>query len=259
VKKQAGRRPESTGIDFSSVRVLTFDCYGTLIDWEAGIESALARILAAKATPAPTEQLLEAYAAAEAELEAGDYLPYRDVLRRSARAVCARFGVQPTDQELETFAGSVADWPAFPDSRDALARLRGRFRLGVITNGDDDLFDASNERLGRPFDWVVTAEQARSYKPNLRGFELVLDQIGEPRDRVVHVAQSLYHDHVPAAKLGIRSVWIDRRQGRGGFGATPPASAKPTLTVPDLATLAELATGSRPRPMLTSDGAVTPA
>ena len=228
-------------IDFSSVRALTFDCYGTLIDWEAGISLALGGILAAHGSRPSTDDLLAAYASSETELEAGDYLPYREVLRGAGREVCVRFGVDPTDPELEAFAASVADWPAFGDSREALDRLRGRYRLGVITNCDDDLFAASSARLGDPFEVVVTAQQARGYKPGLRGFELAMERIGEPHDRVVHVAQSLYHDHVPAARLGLRSVWIDRRRGRKGFGATPAATARPTLTLPDMASLAELA------------------
>lgn len=162
------------------------------------------------------------------------------------------FGLQEprhgsTSQEAE-FGGSVADWPAFPDSVDALARLKGRFLLGVITNCDDDLFAFSNQRLGEPFRWVVTAQQAASYKPNPRNFELGFERIGHPRERIVHVAQSLYHDHVPAKALGLKTVWINRRHGRQGAGATPPSEARPDLTFPDMAAFTELAlagTGAR--------------
>jgi 2-haloacid dehalogenase len=112
----------------------------------------------------------------------------------------------------------------------------------VITNCDDDLFAASNRRLGVAFDWIVTAEQAGSYKPDPHNFELAFERIGLPRERILHVAQSLYHDHVPARRLGLATAWIDRRHDRPGFGATPPAEAAPDLTVPDMATFAELAT-----------------
>jgi len=132
----------------------------------------------------------------------------------------------------------VADWPAFPDSAAALARLHDRFRLGVITNCDDDLFAASEAKLGLRFDEVVTAQQAKRYKPNPRGFELMFERIGLPPARILHVAQSLYHDHVPAKRLGLTTVWVDRRGARPGFGATPPAEATPDLTVPDMASLA---------------------
>ena len=120
--------------------------------------------------------------------------------------------------------------------------LKSRFRLGVITNCDDDLFAASNERLGVEFDWVITAEQARGYKPRIENFEFAFERIDVPRERILHVAQSLFHDHVPAKALGMTTVWIDRRAGRGG-GATPPADATPDLTVPDLRTLAQLTAG----------------
>ena len=126
---------------------------------------------------------------------------------------------------MARFSESVRDWPAFPDSAEALTRLHGRFRLGVITNCDTDLFAASAERLGVAFDWVVTAEEARAYKPSLRPFELAFETIDVPRERILHVAQSLYHDHVPAKELGLTSVWIDRRRDRPGFGATPAAEA----------------------------------
>jgi 2-haloacid dehalogenase len=135
----------------------------------------------------------------------------------------------------------VAGWPPFPDSAAALARLATRFRLGVITNCDDDLFAASQARLGITFDWVVTAQQVGAYKPSERNFELAFERLGLPRERILHCAQSLFHDHVPAKRLGLSTVWVDRRQGRAGSGATPPAAATPDLTVPDMATLADVA------------------
>ena len=138
----------------------------------------------------------------------------------------------------------MSDWPAFDDSADALAALKARFRLGVITNCDDDLFADSNRRLGVEFDWVITAQQAQSYKPGLRGFELAFERIDVPRERILHVAQSLFHDHVPAKRIGMTSVWINRREGRAGLGATPQAEARPDLTVADMRTFAALATGS---------------
>ena len=122
----------------------------------------------------------------------------------------------------------------------------GRFRLAVVTNCDDDLFAASSRRLGDPFEVVVTAEQARSYKPAPRHLELLLERLRLPPERVVIVAQSLYHDHVPAKASGIRTVWVDRRRGAAGSGATPPASVEPDLVVPDIATLADVAVGAPP-------------
>jgi 2-haloacid dehalogenase len=231
-----------TSLDFDAFDVLTFDCYGTLIDWEAGILAAARPILGAHAAdPGGDDGILEAFGRHEAEIEAGPYRPYRTVLGEVITAMVGAGGEAATPEEVAAFGGSVADWPAFPDSASALARLQTRFTLGVITNCDDDLFAASERRLGLSFDHVVTAQQARRYKPNPRGFELMFERVGVPPSRILHVAQSLFHDHVVAKRLGLRTVWVDRRGGRAGGGATPPADASPDLTVPDMATLAELA------------------
>jgi 2-haloacid dehalogenase len=223
-------------MDYSGFEVLTFDCYGTLIDWERGILAALPAGLDA-------ERALEAYAEFESELEEGPYLRYREVLERCYNGLAVRFGFAADAAQQAAFADSVGDWPAFPDSHDALARLKERFKLGVITNCDDDLFARSNARLGVEFDYVITAEQAGAYKPSPRGFELAFERIDAPRERILHVAQSLFHDHVTAKSLGLSTVWIDRRGGRGG-GATPPAEATPDATFPDMASFAEAALSS---------------
>ena len=229
-------------LDFDRFDVLTFDCYGTLIDWEAGILAALRPPLKAHGITASDQDALEAFARHEAELEAGPYRPYRDVLGGVLGAMVGHFGAEATAAERGAFGASVADWPAFPDSQAALARLHDRFKLGVITNCDDDLFAASQRRLGIEFDWVVTAQQAKRYKPNPRGFELMFERVGLPPARILHVAQSLFHDHVPAKRLGLSTVWVDRRGARPGFGATPPAEATPDLVVPDMASLAAAVT-----------------
>ena len=232
-----------TTIDFGRFDVLTFDCYGTLIDWEAGILAGLRGILGPLSTDAADDDLLERYARAEASVEAGGYLRYREVLARSAGLVGQELGVQPDPAALAAFGGSVGAWPAFPDSAEALARLHERFRLAVITNCDDDLFAASNARLGVTFDHVITAQQVGAYKPSTRNFEAAFERIGVPRERILHVAQSLFHDHVPAKGLGMTTVWIDRRHDRPGSGATPPAEARPDLVVPSMAAFAEIALG----------------
>jgi len=233
--------PGSADLDFGRFDALTFDCYGTLIDWERGILNALQPILAPRAVDLGEDALLERYARHEAALERGEYLSYRDVLAGSLRALCDELGVAPSAAEVGDFAAAVGCWPAFADSASALRDLRSRFKLGVITNCDDDLFAQSNGRLGVTFDWIVTAQQARSYKPSLTTFELSFATIGLPCDRILHVAQSLYHDHVPAQQLGLTTVWIDRRHDRDGFGATPPAVAAPDLTLPNMRGFARLA------------------
>ena len=236
--------------DVERFEVLTFDCYGTLIDWEAGILAGLRRVLDRRVVVPGADDLLERYARHEAAIEAGPYLRYREVLARALRGVCGELGIEPTAAEAAAFGGSVGDWPAFPDSKSALAALARRFRLAVITNCDDDLFAESNRRLGVTFDWVITAQQVGSYKPSHRNFEVAFERIegaGVPRERILHVAQSLFHDHVPAKELGLATAWIDRRHDRPGSGATPPATATPDLVVPDMASLAVLAEAVPPR------------
>jgi 2-haloacid dehalogenase len=228
-------------LDFDRFDVLTFDCYGTLIDWETGLLGALRPILEVHGSTPDDEELLELYGRLEADVEAGPYRPYREVLTEVLRRIGAQLDFAPSDVELDAFGGSVGAWPAFEDSAAALARLGERFRLAAITNCDDDLFAGSAQRLGNPFDWVITAQQARAYKPDHAPFELAFDTIVAPRERILHVAQSLFHDHVPAHELGLASVWVDRRRGSSGSGAAPAATATPDLTIPDLRTLAELA------------------
>jgi len=228
--------------DFSRFEILTFDCYGTLIDWETGILTALRAVLDAHNVQADDENLLTSYARHEAAAEAGPYLPYRQVLATGLRGVSAELDVEPSAAEVGRFSESVGDWPAFADSSAALARLAQRFKLGVITNCDTDLFARSNERLGVTFDWVITAEQLGSYKPNRRNFELARDIIGGPPERHLHVAQSLYHDHVPAHALGLSTAWINRRHDRPGSGATPPTVASPDFVFDSMADFAEALT-----------------
>jgi 2-haloacid dehalogenase len=156
------------------------------------------------------------------------------------RGIGTDLNFEPTEQEQAAFGVSVNDWPAFADSPAALDQLKQRFKLGVITNCDDDLFAASNEKLQTEFDWVITAQQAEGYKPRIENFEYAFARIDVPRERVLHVAQSLFHDHVPAKALGMTTVWIDRREGREG-GATPPAAAVPDMTFPDLQRFADRA------------------
>ncbi len=220
--------------------VLTFDCYGTLIDWEAGLRTAFADVFSAHRIAVDDERLLPLFAQHEAALEHGPFLEYKAVLRAVLGSIGNVYGFHPTPGELDRFAHSVGDWPPFPDSGPALRALQSRYKLVVISNVDDDLFARSATRLGVTFDDVITAQQLRSYKPSLENFRAALARIGVPRERVLHVAQSLYHDIVPAKTLGWSTVWVNRRGGKTG-GATPDASARPDLEVPDLATLATLA------------------
>jgi 2-haloacid dehalogenase len=226
---------------FDGRTVLTFDVYGTLIDWETGIDDALQPVLKAHGVDFTQDQGLEIYAKYEAELEAGPYLTYREVLAESLRRIGQELGFTPSDAEVETFSQSVGDWPAFPDSPAALQSLKKQFKLAVITNCDDELFAMSAKRLGVEFDYIITAQQARSYKPSLNNFHLAFGRIEEPREQILHVAQSMFHDHVPAKSLGLTSVWINRRHDKPGFGATPAASAAADAEFPDMQSFAAAA------------------
>ena len=194
-----GRAPRYEDFD-----VLTFDCYGTLIDWESGIAAATRFQLGDAAAAHSDEALIAAFAAVEHEAEV-PYKSYREVLALALRGMGERLGFPVSDAQAAGFGTSVGQWPAFPDSAEALQRLQERFKLAVITNCDDDLFAQSERRLGVSFDYVITAQQAGSYKPDPRNFQLAFERI-EGRGRpILHVAQSLYHDHVPAKALGMIS------------------------------------------------------
>lgn len=232
-------------LDLTTYATLTFDCYGTLIDWETGILNALRPILAAHGVARSDDENLELFGELEAEIEAGPYLRYRDVLSQVAAGFGARLGFTPSAEERARFGGSVEDWPAFPDSSDALQSLSDDYALVIVSNVDDDLFAHSARRLGVTFSDVITAQQVGSYKPNPRNFQVMLERVGVPPERVLHVAQSLFHDIAPANAAGLTTVWVNRRVNRPGFGATPPANATPALEVPDMATLAHLARTAR--------------
>jgi len=216
------------------IEALTFDCYGTLVDWESGILGTLHQLFAAHDLSVPDGKLLEAYGEAESTVQAEGYSLYRDVLHDVSKRLGARFGFDPSPQEQGSLAAGLPDWPVFSDTVDALRVLGGRYRLAIVSNIDDDLFAGTHRRIGVEFDEVVTAEQVRSYKPDPAHFKEVLSRLDLPLSRVVHVAQSLFHDIAPARALGFRTIWVNRRTGHEGGGATPESSAIPTSTVADL-------------------------
>jgi len=222
---------------FDDVEFVSFDCYGTLIDWEAGIVGALSPVLTRFGVELGHEEILELYAEIEPAQQSGEYRLYREVLESVIDVLGERFGFQPSQAERASLAESVGDWRPFPDTVEALRALGQRFKLVIISNIDDGLFALSAEHLGVRFTHVVTAEQARSYKPSLANFKLAFERLGCGPEGVLHVAQSLFHDIAPANELGLRSVWVNRRAGRDGSGATVPSGAKPGLEVRDLAML----------------------
>ena len=233
--------------EFDRFRALSFDCYGTLIDWETGIKTALEPW--ANRHRIEPEALLAEFGRIESSQERRYPTNlYPEILRRVLGEIGARRGIEVTRAEASGFAASVGDWPPFADSPAALKTLKERFKLMILSNVDLDSFSRSNERLGVDFDLILTAEEIGSYKPAARNFEALIraaGRVGVGPDRLLHVAQSLYHDHIPARDSGLATVWIDRRLGEPGFGATPPPGVEitPDWVFPSMAAFAEATAG----------------
>ena len=224
-------------LDPDRYELLTFDCYGTLVDWESGIVDA---VRSATGSSASRADVLEAFSRSEHVVQGERYRNYRSVLALTLRRMGAALGFAPTPGQCADFGASVGDWPVFPDTREALGLLASRFRLGIVSNVDDDLFARTRPHLGVGFDLVVTASQVGSYKPAPGHFVEIDRRSHAPRERTLHIAQSLYHDIAPAAALGYATLHVNRPTRGRGTGATPAASARPTATVPDMAGAAAL-------------------
>jgi 2-haloacid dehalogenase len=229
-------------MDFSHITTISFDCYGTLIEWEAGILPVLRGVLGRHGHTLSDAAILELYGEFEAEAESGAYQSYREVLQSVVRAFAGHTGFDPTPADVSSLYESVPRWPAFSDTVAALQRLTTRYRLAIISNIDNDLFEQTRKHLDVEFAAVITAEQARSYKPSLHNFELALNKLEVRPEQLLHVGQSIYHDVIPARSLGLSTVWVNRKSARPGVGAVRQAEGRPDLEVPDLATLAALAT-----------------
>ena len=227
-------------LSFEQFQVLTFDCYGTLIDWENGILSALRPVLKAHDINMSDNQILELYGKIEPAIQARSFMPYREILRDVMRGFGSTLGFVPSEEEVHCLENSLANWQPFPDTVESLRQLKKFYKLAILSNIDNDLFEGSAKRLEVPFDYVMTAQQIGSYKPATQNFEYALQAMQIPQSNVLHVAQSLFHDVVPAKQLGLKTVWVNRRIDQEGFGATAPAQATPDLEVPDLATLADI-------------------
>lgn len=226
-------------IDYSRFSTLTFDCYGTLIDWETGILNAIRPVLLRHGVSLSDDETLELFGDLEAVAERPPYRTYRKVLATVVDGFGERLGFEATDDDRSALSESVGDWPAFPDTGEALQRLARHYRLVIISNVDDELFARSNERLPVTFHDIVTAQQVGGYKPDLANFHFALRKIDTPVEKVLHVAQSLFHDIRPANSIGLTTVWINRRHDRPGHGATPPADATPAAEFPDLKSFAD--------------------
>jgi 2-haloalkanoic acid dehalogenase type II len=210
-------------------RVLSFDCYGTLIDWEAGILASLAPWLRQTGIAPGDDQVLEAFGRHESAVEAASpHLSYPQILAATLQRMAEEWGVACRDEDAARFGGSVGDWPPFPDTVEALRYLERYYRLVILSNVDQASFRRTAARLGIGFEAVFMAEDIGSYKPDRRNFAYLIDQMGRrgfAKGEILHTAQSVFHDLVPASEMGLATCWIDRRQGRAGTGATPRAAA----------------------------------
>jgi 2-haloacid dehalogenase len=217
-------------LDLTSYKALSFDCYGTLIDWEAGLASVLTSWAREHDLDLTAEDLLLAYAAHEEAAErATPAAPYPEILAAAFRRTGDGLGQPVSDEWARRLGNSVPDWPAFPDSAGALARLAGHYQLIILSNVHRAGFAGSNEKLRGDFAAVITAEDVGAYKPaenHFRALDTELGKLGVERGKLLHVAQSLFHDHVPAKREGLPSVWINRRHDRPGWGATPEPSGE---------------------------------
>jgi len=235
----------TTPLDLTAFEALSFDCYGTLIDWETGIAAVLAPWAREHGVDASDEALLRAYGDNESAVQRETPTArYPEVLAAAFRRTGEGLGAPVDDQWARRLGDSVPDWPAFPDSAEALARLRRHYQLIIVSNVHRAGFAGSNERLRGDFAAIITAEDVGAYKPaenHFRALDAALSGLGVERRALLHVAQSLFHDHVPARREGLPSVWINRRHDRPGWGATPEPEGEWTfdLEFPSMAAFAD--------------------
>ena len=223
-------------LDFNRYEWLSFDCYGTLVDWETGISTAVAQALESHGVSRTAAEILGLFSDLEPRAQtAQGYREYRSALRAVMALMGEELGLEFSESELGCLADSLPDWPVFPDASAALNTLQSRYKLAIISNVDDDLFAGSARALGIDFDAVITSQQVRAYKPDLSSFHAALERMGCPRDSWLHIGESLYHDIGPANRMGIASVWVNRPDRGGG---TRQTDAVPDLEVSDLAELA---------------------
>jgi 2-haloacid dehalogenase len=231
-------------VEITGFEAISFDCYGTLIDWESGLAAVLGPWARSRGLALDDEALLAAYAGHEERAEAQDPgALYPDILARSLVALGRDLGAEVTAEDAQRLAQSVPDWPAFEDSPAALAALGERYKLIILSNIDRASFAGSQRRLEVDFDSVLTAQDIGSYKPSPRNFDALLAEagrLGVGEGRLLHAAQSLYH------RAGLPTVWINRRHDRPGWGATPapPADVTPDWEFPSMAAFAAAATGT---------------
>lgn len=231
-------------IDFSRFKAVTFDCYGTLIDWETGTISLVRPWFREMAVQPPDDLILSAFALMQAKhQQVRPALLYPEVLHRTWQDIERTFGWQENRQHAEDFAKSPPTWLPFSDTNESLRHLKRYYRLGILSNVDNNSLSGTLGQFSVPFDVLVTAQDVGSYKPGLAHFEAALKKfvgLGIDRAEILHVAQSKHHDINPGRQIGLITVWVNRRHGKPGSGATLATEAQPDLTVNSLAELVAL-------------------
>jgi len=228
LRKKKKKKKRSENILFS------FDCYGTLIDWENGIYNALKIVFERHGIEVEREGILKLYSQIEPELEK-EYKPYKVILKMAAERIFDVYGIEATDEEKEVLVRSIYTWKPFNDVKESLVEIKRYGKIAVISNTDEDIIKASIENMGIDFDFVVTAEKVKAYKPSLKVFEFAYKMFGVDKSEWIHVGQSVFHDIVPAKKFGLKTVLIKRR----GFGATPEVRERADFEFGELSTFSK--------------------
>jgi len=216
---------------------VTFDCYGTLIDWDTGIRSFLQNLLAHKDATVDLDTLHRKWEEVQFDLIQREYRPYKDILRLSLEGTLKEFGIPYEPSDGDAFAASMPTWQPFPDVPPTLRELKRHVHIAIISNTDNDILRESVKLMGVEFDALITAEDARVYKPNLRIFEFALQRLGEAPDRILHVAFGFQYDLVPAKQVGMTTCWLNRT------GEPMPEGVMPDFVLTDFTKLPPLVGG----------------
>ena len=217
---------------------ISFDCYGTLIDWERGILKSLKPVLRKHGIFLDDDEILSIYAEIESDLERV-YRPYKEILELVVEEFGRRFGFEPDPYERNVLVDSIVEWEPFEDVRDTLLKIKKSHEIAVISNTDDDIIERSIEKIGVDFDHVITAQRVGSYKPSIEVFKKAMEMMKVSKDEWIHVGQSVYHDIIPARKFGLKTILVLRR----GYGATPKVEGKADFVVEDLSGIVSIIEG----------------
>ena len=220
-------------MDFNQFKLISFDCYGTLVDWKTSLMDILDPFITRNKLDISKDKLFDLFLKADQKIIREDYRPYHDVLVTIMDEMGKELSIDLRQADRTCLVDRFGDWTAFPDTTDALQELKKRYKLAIISNVDDELFNVTRRCLGVRFDFIITAKQVRSYKPSKNNFVKALEKFGLPSEKVLHVAQSIYHDIIPTNELGWNNVWVNRYNEPE---RTDPAELA-DLEVPDLATL----------------------